>query len=150
MSSESEPTYNSFSCPHCDADLNPGCGPIIKMKGKLEGEHFTVTTDVFLPSGLGVYGRVTATSVELEEGARIEFSCPTCGAALSSSLDDELAQVKMRGPKGRVFLVSFNKTYGKQSTYVIDPELRQVESQYGADAESYREDLDKRLNFFGS
>lgn len=150
MSSNAQTIPNSFSCPHCDAALNPGNGPIIKMMGKLEADTFSVTTDVFLPSGLGVYGRVAATGGELREGAKIEFSCPTCGAALSSSVDDELAQVSMKDREGRVYLVSFNKSYGKQSTYVIDPEARQVESQFGADAESYREDLDKRLNFFGS
>ncbi len=150
MRSDDPTTLNSFSCPHCDADLNPDHGPIIKMTGKLEADTFSITTDVFLPSGLGVYGRVAATGVELREGAKIEFFCPTCGKALSSSVDDELAQVSMKDPEGRVYLVSFNKSYGKQSTYVINPEAKQVESQFGADAESYREDLDKRLNFFGS
>jgi len=150
MTSTAETTHNAFSCPHCDADLNPGNGPIIKMTGKLEAETFSITTDVFLPAGLGVYGRVAATGVELREGAKIEFFCPTCGAALSNSVDEELAQVAMRDKADRKVLVSFNKSYGKQSTYVIDPEARQVESQFGADAESYREDLDKRLNFFGS
>ncbi len=150
MSSTPETTYNAFFCPHCEATLNLGHGPIIKMKGKLDAATFSVTTDVFLPSGLGVYGRATATGVDLRDGARVEFSCPDCGAALSRSEDDELAQVGMRDPEDRVFLVSFNKCYGKQSTFVIDPEARQVESQFGDDAESFREDLDKRMNFFGS
>ena len=150
MSTTSEPTPNAFFCPHCQRDLNPDNGPIITMKGTLDAETFSVTTDVFIPAVLGVYGRATATGVELREGARIEFSCPACGAALSRSADDELAQVGMRDQEGRLYLVSFNKSYGKQSTYLIDPEARQVESQYGDDAESYREDLDERLNFFGS
>ncbi len=150
MSSTPETTYNAFFCPHCEAPLNQGNGPIIKMTGKLEAEKFSVTTDVFLPSGLGVYGRATATGVELRDGARVEFSCPDCGAALSRSVDDDLAQVGMRDHQDRVFLVSFHKCYGIQSTFVIDPEARQVESQFGEDADNFREDLEKRLNFFGS
>jgi predicted RNA-binding Zn-ribbon protein involved in translation (DUF1610 family) len=150
MSTTPETPYNAFSCPHCEASLNPGNGPIITMKGKLEGPNFAVTTNVFLPAGLGIYGRATATGVELREGARVEFSCPDCGAALSRSVDDDLAQVSMRDQEDHVFLVSFNKAYGTQSTFVIDPEAQQVESQFGDDAESFREDLDKRLNFFGS
>jgi len=145
-----ETSYNTFTCPHCDAELNPGNGPIIKLKGRLDAPSFSVTTDVFLPSGLGVYGRLTATHVKLREGAKIQFSCPACQAALAPSEEAELAQVRMTDHDGRIFLVSFNKCYGKRSTFVIDPEARQVERQFGDDAETYREDLDKTLNFFGS
>lgn len=142
--------YNQFSCPHCDSVLNPGNGPIIKMKGRLEGPGFSVITDVFLPSGLGVYGRLTADHVILARGAKIEFSCPQCGAAFSDSEDDELAQVRMSDAEGRSYLVSFNKRYGKRSTFVIDPQARKVEREFGDDAEDFRESIDKKLNFFGS
>jgi hypothetical protein len=141
--------FNAFFCPYCEAELNPGSGPIIKLKGRLDGPGFSVTTDVFLPSGLGVYGRTTATGVDLREGARFEFLCPACGSPLSQP-EDQLAQVRMRDAEGRVFLVSFNKTYGKRSTFVIDPEKRSVAQAFGADAQAYREDLNKRLNYFGS
>lgn len=145
-----DPSYNTFTCPHCDAALNPGNGPIIKLRGRLDAPSFSVTTDVFLPSGLGVYGRLTATHVTLREGAKIQFACPACHIALAPSEEAELAQVRMADQDGRIFLVSFNKTYGKRSTFVIDPEARSVERQFGDDAETYRGDLDKTLNFFGS
>ena len=66
MNGQSGPVYNRFVCPHCEVDLNPGNGPIIKMRGRLDSPRFTVHTEVFLPSGLGVYGRLTATAVELQ------------------------------------------------------------------------------------
>ncbi|MBW2526110.1 MAG: hypothetical protein JRI23_18155 [Deltaproteobacteria bacterium] len=144
-----EETYNSFLCPFCDAELNPRQGPIIKTKGRLEAERFAVTTDVFLSSGLGVYGRTTATDVELRDGAKIEFSCPQCNAPFSEP-GEQLAHIRMKDANGRLFQVSFNKTYGKRSTFVIDPEKREVAQEFGADAQSYREDIDKRLNFFGT
>jgi len=144
------PVYNLFSCPHCDVVLNPGNGPIIKMRGRLEAERFSVVTDVFLPSGLGVYGRLTADHVTLHEGAKIQFSCPKCNALLSETEEDELAQVQMMDPEGRKYLVSFNKRYGKRSTFVIDPQARVVEREFGDDAEDFRGSIDKKLNFFGS
>jgi hypothetical protein len=144
------PVYNLFSCPHCDGVLNPGNGPIIKMKGRLEGSGFSVITDVFLPSGLGVYGRLTADHVVLHEGAKIQFSCPQCKAPFSETEEDELAQVQMTDAEDRNYLVSFNKRYGKRSTFVIDPQARKVEREFGDDAEDFRGSIDKKLNFFGS
>jgi hypothetical protein len=141
--------YNSFLCPYCEAELNPRKGPIIKVKGRLEAPGFAVTTDVFLSSGLGVYGRTTATDVELKEGAKIEFSCPKCNAPFSEP-DEDLAHIRMRDADGRLFQVSFNKTYGKRSTFVIDSDKGEVAQEFGADAQVYREDIDKRLNFFGT
>lgn len=142
--------YNSFLCPYCDAELNPGRGPTIKMKGRLDAPKFSVTTDVFFSAGLGVYGRTTDKSVELREGAKIELMCPACKAPFSESEEDELAHIRMRDLEGRAFMVSFNKHYGKRSTFVIDTEKREVAQEFGEDAMAYREDIDKRLNFFGT
>jgi hypothetical protein len=150
MSEAPGATYDSFTCPHCDAELNPGRGPIIKMRGELEALHFSVTTDVFVSAGLGVYGGLTATGVVLREGAVIELSCPRCTRSFSQPGHAELAQVRMRDAAGRVYLVSFNKRFGKRSTFVIDPEKRQVERQFGDHADSFRAELDKTLNFFGA
>ncbi len=144
------PTYNLFLCPHCEAELNPGHSPIIRMSGRLDAPEFSVTTEVFLPAGLGVYGRLTATGVTLREGAKIQFACPECGEPFSESDDDELAQVRMAGDGGKTYMVSFNKNYGKRSTFVIDPDGRSVERQFGDDADEFRDTLDKRLNWFGS
>ncbi len=142
--------YNAFFCPHCSTELNPGNGPIIRMKGRLDAPAFSVTTDVFLPSGLGVYGRLTATGVDLREGAKIEFSCPQCNQPFSDSKQEDLAQVHMRDDQQNVYIVGFNKCYGKRSTFVIDPNEKKVAREFGEDAGSYREDLDKKLNFFGA
>ena len=144
--------YNRFSCPHCDAELNPGRGPILQMRGRLDAPTFSVVTDVFIPSALGVYGRLTVTNVTLREGAKIEFFCPQCGADFSSA-EDDLAHVRMRDDEGRDLLVGFNKHYGKCSTFVIDPREQEVRQQYGVDADAYRDSLDDSLemhiNFFG-
>ena len=148
------PVYNRFTCPHCDADLNPGNGPIIRLRGRLDAPTFSVTTDVFLPSGLGVYGRLAATGVTLREGAKFEFYCPECKQPLSESEDASLAHVKMEDDESRSCWVSFNKHYGKRSTFVVDPQGSKVERSFGDDADDYRpgldETLDKTLNFFGS
>ena len=152
MNGQSGPVYNRFVCPHCEVDLNPGNGPIIKMRGRLDSPRFTVHTEVFLPSGLGVYGRLTATAVELREGAKIQFSCPSCGEPFSRSEADDLAHVRMFASEGHSFLVKFNKNYGKRSTFVIDAQGGNLEREFGEDAEDYRHsiDVDKDLNFFGS
>jgi len=141
--------YSTFFCPHCDAELNPGGGPIVKVRGRLHSPTFSVTTNLFLSARLGVYGRMAADHVELREGAKIEFFCPTCDESFSQSEDDDLVTIRMRDDDGRVFMVSFNKHYGKRSTFVVDPAGR-VDRTFGRDADSYRVALDKPVNFFGA
>ena len=153
MNGRNGPEYNRFVCPHCEADLNPGNGPIIKMRGRLDAAAFSVSTDVFLPSRLGVYGRLTATAVELREGAKIQFSCPSCAEPFSRSDADDLAHVQMFDADGQSYMVKFNKNFGKRSTFVIDPKEQRLEREFGADADAYRDSIDiddKDLNFFGS
>ena len=154
MKSANGHAYNRFTCPHCDAELNPGNGPIIRLRGRLDAPTFSVTTDVFLPSGLGVYGRLAATGVTLRQGAKFEFFCPDCKQPLSESEAAHLAHVKMEDEEGKVFFVGFNKHYGKRSTFVIDPVDKVVERSFGDDADTYRpgldETLDRKTNFFGS
>jgi hypothetical protein len=154
MSMAHGPLYNLFICPHCNAELNPGRGPIIKLRGRLDAETFSVTTDVFLPSGLGVYGRLAATGVTLRQGAKFQFFCPDCKQPLSESDQANLAHVKMVDEEGKEFFIGFNKSYGKRSTFVVDPQHAKVERSFGDDADDYRERLDqtleKKINFFGS
>ena len=147
------PVYNRFTCPHCDAELNPGNGPIIRLRGRLDAPTFSVETEVFLPSGLGVYGRLAATGITLREGAKFEFFCPDCKRRLSKNEDDPIAHVKMEDDGGKIFYVGFNKHYRKRSTFVIDARDMSVERTFGDDAEAYLEGLDetleKNLNWFG-
>ncbi len=154
MSLANGPEYNLFICPRCNAELNPGRGPIIKLRGRLDAETFSVMTDVFLPSGLGVYGRLAATGVTLREGAKFQFFCPDCKQPLSESDEANLAHVKMIDEEDKEYFVGFNKSYGKRSTFVVDPEHAKVERSFGDDADDYRERLDqtieKKINFFGS
>ncbi len=152
MNGQKGPVYNRFVCPHCEVDLNPGNGPIIKMRGRMDAPTFSVSTDVFLPSALGVYGRLTATSVELREGAKIQFSCPACGEPFSRADADDLAYVRMFDSEGLAFMVKFNKNYGKRSTFVIDALGGNLQREFGEDADDYRNSIeaDKDLNFFGS
>lgn len=146
---KAERAYHAFHCPYCDVELNPGRGPIIKMKGRLEGPGFAVTTDLFLSSSLGVYGRLTGNNVELRDGAKIEFMCPSCGSPFSEP-EEDLAQIVMRDEQDRTLVVSFNKNYGKRSTFVTDQDEPHSSEEFGDDANDFREDLHKRQNFFGT
>lgn len=143
-------SYPAYFCPHCDAELNPGAGPIVRLRGGLDGPCFHVTVDVFLPAALGVYGRVAGEHVRLEDGALVQLACPACGSSLSSREDDDLAQIRMLDGEGRTFAVSFNKRYGRRSTFVLDAETRLVDREFGADVEAFRPELNRRVNFFGA
>ena len=78
----------------------------------------------------------------------VEFYCPQCHHIFTTSYDERLAEIKMtQGDK--TFVLVFNRTYGAESTFVIDLVEKQPVAWFGKNADDYIHEFGKNLNFFG-
>lgn len=118
----------SYSCPHCQAMLNPGeiiilvarRGPMSMLVG-LHPEPGNY--EVYLPPG-----------AEVERGSAWEFCCPVCHRSLATGDHEHLCRIDMStGEEQRQ--VFFSRVAGDQATFVVG--TRGVEQTLGADADQY-------------
>ena len=129
---------NIFTCPHCDAVLNPSVKILLvigyrKKKGM-----------ILLSPQPGNYKYICDPSVEkhLSYGAKVRFACPVCTEDLTSPRSSQLAELRLVAPGGKSRRVEFSRVYGKQATFVVD----------GEDVTAFGEDADNMgsTNFFGA
>lgn len=129
---------NVFTCPHCQAVLNPSVKILLvisyrKKKGM-----------ILLSPQPGNYKYICDESVEknLSEGAKVRLSCPVCTTDLTSSTNSQLAEMQMVAPGGEARRVQFSRIYGKNATFIFD----------GEDVTAFGEDADNlgSTNFFGA
>lgn len=124
-----------YACPHCRATLNPHTKIILAARrGKKRGL-------ILLSPQPGNYKSIVDAAFDLQAGETVEFSCPACGAELTSAASRRLAEVLLLMPGQRVRRVQFSRVYGEHATFVLDGEKV---VPYGDDAGSYG-----RVNFFG-
>jgi hypothetical protein len=141
----------TFSCPRCGELLSMLDGAMVRMLGKLETPTFSVTTEFYFPAELGRYGAIVSGSVEVREGAKVEFCCvnPRCAVSFTAPYNHDLAEVRMVDENGRAHVVVFHRTCGRHATFVIDLSARQLVSTFGEHAASYAGAFERPLNFFG-
>jgi hypothetical protein len=149
MSVESKRT---FFCPYCQEKLSFIGGTIIKLEGVLRGDRFSVRAMFYFSAKLGDYGCEILGPVEVEEGARVEYHCinPECDRDLTASYSPELAELRMEDDSGRSYVVVFNKIYGRQATFLVDPDEKKLVEHFGEHAEVYADTFDRPLNYFGA
>ncbi len=142
----------TFFCPSCNAKLSFLEGTIIKMDGVLKADKFSVRTQFYFPAKLGQYGVIIAGSLDVKEGAEVEFHCikPTCNKNFTAAYNPELAEIRMVDEAGREFVVIFNKIYGKRSTFLVDPVDHKLLESHGDHAGDYSGTFDRPLNYFGA
>ncbi len=147
-----EKEKRTFYCPYCGEKLSFLEGTVIKMDGVLSCDTFTVRTQFYFPARLGQYGAVIPGGVEVREGAEVDFRCinPRCDRSFTTSFNQELAAIRAEDSAGREFVVAFNRTMGKTSTFLIDRADKSLVEHHGDDAESYAEEFERPLNFFGA
>jgi len=117
----------TYSCPHCEAMLNPDetvvligeCGPNRLLIG-------------FHPEP-GTYRAYLPPGTQLQKGSTWDFSCPVCNRSLVTEIAPGLCALDMatQGVRHRLF---FSRTAGEQATFVITAEGVQ---KHGPDAEKH-------------
>lgn len=104
-----------YSCPHCQATLNPGERIVLRAAG--EGRSFAV----------GLHPQPGNYSVELPpgevmtQGSRWEFFCPVCERSLASELSDDLCALDLL-TAGECHRVYFSRIAGEEATFVVSAE----------------------------
>jgi hypothetical protein len=129
---------NIFTCPHCQAVLNPNVKILLviayrKKKGM-----------ILLSPQPGNYKYICDPSVEkqLSPGAKLRFSCPVCSEDLTSERNSQFVALQMTAPGREPRRVEFSRVYGQHATFIFDEE----------DVVSFGDDADDLGlgNFFGA
>jgi hypothetical protein len=142
----------TFRCPQCGQKLSFLDGSLIKMVGRLRATTFSCKTMFYFSATLGQHGCIVGEGVRVYDGAKVEYECinSACKQNLTAPYNDELAELYATDEAGNEFRVVFNKIYGKDSTFVIDMEEREVTASYGEAKDSIFADInERRRNFFG-
>ena len=105
----------TYSCPHCEAMLNPD--ETVILTGNLGSGRLMVG---FHPEP-GNYRAYVPPGFEVEEGTQWEFFCPVCGQSLKAEIAPRLCALDMvsAGARHRVY---FSRTAGEKATFVISAE----------------------------
>jgi hypothetical protein len=142
----------TFFCPACREKLSFLDGTIIKLRGRLRAATFECETLFYFAAQLGNHGCIVGDGVQVHEGARIEFECPRggCHHNFTAAYNDSLAEILLEDERGVTFRVAFSKVFGKDATFVLDVQHKELVHAYGADASHVLGDPDDRgRNFFG-
>lgn len=138
-----------FVCPHCNTFLNSDNKTQVLFRGILQGENFSVTFPISVPAELGVYGGIFPDYIVLQEGAIVEFHCPHCNYDLTSPDVPDHAAVKMVLPDSSFRVVTFNRVFGKHSSFIYDIASHKVVESYGEHQNQYSDEFNHPINFFG-
>jgi hypothetical protein len=128
----------TFTCPHCQAVLNPSVKILLVISYKKRKGM------ILLSPQPGNYKFICDSSVEkhMAPGGKVKFSCPVCTADLTSPTNSQMVELRLMVPDREPRRVEFSRIYGKQATFIFD----------GEDVVSFGEDADSLGlgNFFGA
>jgi hypothetical protein len=125
-----------YFCPSCDHQVTDPHMRWVRMKGVLNGEHFSVTCPFELPAKLGEYGgECKYPGLVLAPGARIDFRCPACDRSFTLPEKHNLSALKWIDAEGRQRQVVFNRVLGRRMTAVVCLEEKKVLEVHGDDEE---------------
>ncbi len=139
---------SNFLCPHCKKNLNTSDGQNVELKGCLNGDKFEFCFPISLPAALGVYGARFPETLKIDKGALVEFHCPHCDFNLTIPEVPRHAFILMQEGQEN-YAVVFNRVYGEHSSFQFDLQRHTLLAAYGENLDSYREDFNRDLNFFG-
>jgi len=129
---------NVFTCPHCQAVLNPSVKILLVISYKKNKGM------ILLSPQPGNFKFICDGSVEkyLSPGTKVKFSCPVCTKDLTSRSNSQMAELRMVHADREPRRVEFSRIFGKQATLVFD----------GEDVTTFGEDADDLGlgNFFGA
>ncbi len=123
-----------YSCPKCEASLNPK--DLIILVGDPSGAGRRLLVG-FHPQP-GNYELHLPPGTELEPGAAWNFCCPVCHENLTSKDDDKLCAIDLDEDGARRQIL-FSRVAGEQATFVVA--ARKIEQQFGQAAKEYARHL---------
>ena len=129
---------NIYACPHCKTVLNPSVKILLVARYKKKRGMILISPQ----PGNFRFICDSALHESLRPGDLVNFSCPVCSSDLTSTHDDQFAELSLLTPGKISRRVEFCREFGKQATFIID----------GDDVITFGRDGDEssRKNFFGS
>lgn len=122
----------TYSCPHCDATLNPE--ESIVLRAERNGRRMLVG----LHPQPGNYEVELPPGKTMAAGTRWDFSCPVCDHTLVSELSDDLCAIDMCSHDER-HRVYFSRIAGEEATFVVSAEG--MLTDHGIHTDQYLEHL---------
>lgn len=123
-----------YHCPFCNATLNPGTKVVLRGS---QGERSGLC---LLSPQVGDYASVLPEELALRPGDTLRFSCPVCGADLTSPHDTQLCELLLVRDAAPL-RVDFSRVYGEHATFVV---VGDQVRRFGDHADKY-----DTVNFFG-
>jgi len=121
-----------YSCPHCEASLNPDERVVLRAEF---GDHRFLAG---LHPQPGNYEVELPPGEEMAPGTRWEFFCPVCEKSLVSELSEDLCELVMSSP-GAPHHVYFSRIAGEEATFVVSAEG--MLKDYGIHTDRYLEQM---------
>ena len=117
-----------YSCPKCQAMLNPGSAIILKASHKemriLIGMHPQPGKyEIFLPP-----------NVSCEDGTKWDFFCPLCQEDLRTKEDGNLSELGLM-VDGKPLRIVFSRIAGEHATFILHEDV--VKERLGEDVDRY-------------
>jgi len=127
---------NNYICPYCKGHLKVGNDIIFSVRTKDQDRGI-----LLLSPELGNYRWRKHDTLQLVEGERLETFCPMCHSNLRAiNVNRNLAEVIMVDENGEEYEIYFSEIVGEHCTYKI----------HDSDIESFGDDSDDYMNYFGS
>ena len=126
------PMHWTYSCPHCQAMLNPD--DTVILLAKLRDRDILVG----LHPQPGNYEVYLPPNVEIAAGTRWSLSCPVCRQELTTELSEDLCALDMH-TGGNAHRMYFSRVPGERATFMVTAEG--LLSDFGVHADQYLEHL---------
>ena len=105
---------NFFACPHCRGQLMVEDRIIFKVRNYKK--KFGL---LLLSPQIGNYNSVKHPEFDYKTGDALEFFCPLCSHALSTTINENLIFVLMIDNQGVEHNIYFSRISGEKSTYQV-------------------------------
>jgi hypothetical protein len=123
---------NEFLCPSCHNLLNVGKNVIFSTRSKANKAGI-----IILHPDRDEYSVMKHPSFIIENGDRIDFTCPYCNKKLNSDRNENLAKVIMRDENKVEYEIHFSRVASEHTSYRI----------VGMSVEILGEDANEYINF---
>ncbi len=122
----------TYSCPHCQAMLNPN--ETVILLAKMQDRDVLVG----LHPQPGNYQVYLPPEVEMAAGTQWSFSCPVCRRELTTELSENLCALDMRTGR-HAHRMYFSRVAGERATFMVTAEG--LLKDFGVHADQYLEHL---------
>lgn len=105
---------SSFICPYCKGHLKVGDKVIFRVRN--QKKDFGL---ILLTAQIGNYDSMRNPEFKHEKGEALDFYCPLCSHALSTTIDKNLIFVMMVDDQKVEHNIYFSKISGEKSTFQV-------------------------------